>query len=183
MQLFTHQQEALDKTKNFDRVAYYLDMGFGKIFVGSEKMKSYGNNVNLVICQKSKVNDWVAHFEKNYSGKWFRSLGAEKLMEAEEREREVKDMTEAEKRESFIKFVALQKGEKPEAKEATVLEAVPSDTVVVDKKTGEKMILLTKTSTDESDYYLAVNKDGDLVTGNVREIKFLLSDEQKRLLE
>lgn len=43
MQL-THQQEALDKTKNFDRVAYYLDMGFGKIFVGSEKMKSYGRN-------------------------------------------------------------------------------------------------------------------------------------------
>lgn len=70
-----------------------------------------------------------------------------------------------------------------EIKEATVLEAVPNDTVVVDKKTGEKMILITTTSTDESDYYLAVNKDGDLVTGNVREIKFLLSDEQKRLLE
>ena len=39
MQLFTHQQEALDKTKNFDRVAYYFDMGLGKTFVGSEKMK------------------------------------------------------------------------------------------------------------------------------------------------
>lgn len=96
-------------------------------------------------------------------GKWFSSLGAEKLMEAEEREREVKDMSEI--------------------KEATLLEAVPSDTVVVDKKTGEKMILLTTTTTDESDYYLAVNKDGDLVPGNIREIKFLLSDEQKRLLE
>lgn len=71
MQLFIHQQEALDKTKNFDRVAYYLDMGLGKTFVGSEKMKNYGNKVNLVICQKSKVNDWVAHFEKNYSGKWY----------------------------------------------------------------------------------------------------------------
>lgn len=96
-------------------------------------------------------------------GKWFRSLGAEKLMEAEEREREVKDMAEI--------------------KEATVLEAVPNDTVVVDKKTGEKMILITTTSTDESDYYLAVNREGDLVTGNVREIKFLLTDEQKKLLE
>lgn len=29
-----------------------------------------------------------------------------------------------------------------EIKEATVLEAVPSDTVFVNKKTGEKMILL-----------------------------------------
>ena len=95
--------------------------------------------------------------------KWFRSLGAEKLMEAEEREREVKDMIEI--------------------REETVLEAVPSDTVVVNKKTGEKMILITTTSTDEGDYYLAVNKDGDLVTGNVREIKFLLTAEQKALLE
>lgn len=96
-------------------------------------------------------------------GKWFRSLGAEKLMEAEEREREVKDMAEI--------------------KEAAVLEVVPSDTVVVDKKTGEKMILITTTSTDESDYYLAVNKDGDLVTGSVEGIKLLLTDEQKKLLE
>lgn len=106
-------------------------------------------------------------------GKWFRSMGAEKLMEAEEREREVKmlvgmNLTDREKNDSMI---------------GKLLEAVPNDTVVVDKKTGEKMILLTTTSTDESDYYLAVNKDGDLVTGNVREIKFLLSDEQKRLLE
>lgn len=95
--------------------------------------------------------------------KWFRSLGAEKLMEAEEREREEKDMAEI--------------------KEAAVLEVVPSDTVVVDKKTGEKMILITTTSTDESDYYLAVNKDGDLVTGSVKGIKLLLTDEQKKLLE
>lgn len=95
--------------------------------------------------------------------KWFRSMGAEKLMEAEERESEEKDMAEI--------------------KEAAVLEVVPSDTVVVDKKTGEKMILITTTSTDESDYYLAVNKDGDLVTGSVKGIKLLLTDEQKKLLE
>jgi SNF2 family DNA or RNA helicase len=29
-------------------------------------MMEYGNPVNLVICQKSKVNDWVNHFNKHY---------------------------------------------------------------------------------------------------------------------
>jgi SNF2 family DNA or RNA helicase len=66
VKLFQHQAEALKRTKDFDRVAYYHDMGLGKTFTGSEKMMSYGNRVNLVICQKSKVNDWVEHFNWNY---------------------------------------------------------------------------------------------------------------------
>lgn len=95
--------------------------------------------------------------------KWFRSLGAEKLMEAEEREREVKDMAEI--------------------KEATVLEAVPSDIVIMDKDTGKKMILLDVTSTVINDYYIAVQKNGDVRCGSVNKIKVLLTDEQKKLLE
>lgn len=42
------------------------DMGLGKTFTGSEKMMQFGNRVNLIVCQKSKVNDWVNHFEKHY---------------------------------------------------------------------------------------------------------------------
>lgn len=42
-------------------------MGLGKTFVGSEKMIQLNKAVNLVICQKSKVNDWVEHFRKYYS--------------------------------------------------------------------------------------------------------------------
>ena len=42
-------------------------MGLGKTFVGAEKMMRIGNKVNLVICQKSKVQDWVDHFRKYYS--------------------------------------------------------------------------------------------------------------------
>lgn len=68
LQLFTHQQKALDETKNFNRVAYYLDMGLGKTFVGSEKLKSFGTKQNLLICQKSKVNDWFEHFQNYYEG-------------------------------------------------------------------------------------------------------------------
>lgn len=46
-------------------------MGLGKTFVGSEKMKELNTKINLVICQKSKVNDWVEHFTKYYEYKVF----------------------------------------------------------------------------------------------------------------
>lgn len=67
MELFKHQQEALEQTKDLNRVAYYLDMGLGKTFVGSEKMMSFGENFNLVVCQKSKIQDWIDHFKEHYS--------------------------------------------------------------------------------------------------------------------
>ena len=64
--LLPHQQEVLKQTETQNKVAYYLDMGLGKTFVGSEKMMRLNKRVNLVICQKSKVNDWVEHFVKYY---------------------------------------------------------------------------------------------------------------------
>lgn len=67
MKLFRHQEEALQKTESMNRVAYYYDMGLGKTFIGSEKMVSLGKHVNLVICQKSKVEDWIQHFIENYA--------------------------------------------------------------------------------------------------------------------
>lgn len=66
MKLFPHQAEALKRTEGFQNVAFYHDMGLGKTFSGSEKMLSYGNDTNLVICQKSKINDWVNHFREHY---------------------------------------------------------------------------------------------------------------------
>ena len=38
MKLFDYQQERLERTKDFNRVAYYWDMGTGKTFVGAEKI-------------------------------------------------------------------------------------------------------------------------------------------------
>ena len=64
--LFPHQIHALQATNGQNHVAYYLDMGLGKTFVGSEKMCELGANVNLLICQKSKVQDWIEHFEEHY---------------------------------------------------------------------------------------------------------------------
>lgn len=66
MKLYKHQEAALERTKDFNKVAYYHDMGLGKTFTGSEKMRMLDNNVNLIICQKSKVGDWLEHFENNY---------------------------------------------------------------------------------------------------------------------
>ena len=66
MKLFPHQEDALKATEGQNRVAYYLDMGLGKTFVGSEKTMQLGSNVNLVICQKSKIDDWVEHFNEHY---------------------------------------------------------------------------------------------------------------------
>lgn len=66
MKLYPHQKQVLEAVKDKDHCAFYLDMGLGKTFVGSEKMKQIGNTVNLVICQKSKVKDWIDHFRTYY---------------------------------------------------------------------------------------------------------------------
>lgn len=66
MELYKFQKDVLDQTTEKNKVAYYLDMGLGKTFVGSEKMVQLGARVNLVICQKSKINDWIQHMSINY---------------------------------------------------------------------------------------------------------------------
>ena len=66
VKLYPHQSKALDDLKPLNRVALYWDMGLGKTYGGSEKMKELGAKVNLIICQKSKIADWVEHFNSNY---------------------------------------------------------------------------------------------------------------------
>lgn len=64
--LYPHQIEGLKQTEGNRNCALYWDMGLGKTFGGSEKMLKYGNRVNLVICQKSKIQDWRNHFAEHY---------------------------------------------------------------------------------------------------------------------
>ena len=70
MKLYKHQEEALERTKTFNKCAYYHDMGLGKTFTGSEKMRMLNANINLIICQKSKVADWIKHCEANMPTKF-----------------------------------------------------------------------------------------------------------------
>lgn len=66
MKLYQHQIDGLKTTKERTHVAYYWDMGLGKTFVGSEKIIDLGARINLIICQKSKIDDWHDHMFNNY---------------------------------------------------------------------------------------------------------------------
>lgn len=66
MKLYEHQKQALEQTEGMTHVAYYHDMGLGKTFTGSEKMMQLDAKVNLIVCQKSKVEDWITHIFDNY---------------------------------------------------------------------------------------------------------------------
>jgi len=67
MGLFAYQQAALDRVRGKRRCAFYHDMGLGKTFTGAEKLMSDRCwKRALVVCQKSKVADWVDHFEAHY---------------------------------------------------------------------------------------------------------------------
>ena len=79
MKLYPHQSEALKATADKNKVAYYHDMGLGKTFTGAEKMKQLGNKVNLVICQKSKIADWITHITNNYNYEVFNLTDPDQL--------------------------------------------------------------------------------------------------------
>ena len=87
-----HQTDALNKTEPFNKCAYYLDMGLGKTFVGAEKVWRLNNAVNVVICQKSKIDDWVEHFTDYYPD--YHVLNLTKKSEAITFRNEVATLTE-----------------------------------------------------------------------------------------
>lgn len=66
IKLFKHQEDILKETKDMNKVAYYLDMGLGKTFVGSEKLHQLNKRANLLICQKSLIPMWINHFKTYY---------------------------------------------------------------------------------------------------------------------
>ena len=78
---FAHQTQALELTKNRNRVAYFHDMGLGKTFTGAEKMVRLGAKMNLLICQKSKIQDWAEHFLEHYSTVYVYNLTKKSEME------------------------------------------------------------------------------------------------------
>lgn len=63
IRLLPHQEACLKQLEGKNRVAIYHDMGLGKTYTGSEKMMQLDCRVNLIICQKSKVQDWCEHFD------------------------------------------------------------------------------------------------------------------------
>lgn len=64
--LYEHQQQGLERLQNKTRCAFFWDMGTGKTFVGAQKSIDLNAPVILVICQKSKIADWVNHYKENF---------------------------------------------------------------------------------------------------------------------
>lgn len=64
--LLTHQQGVINSTRNMNKVAYYLDMGLGKTFVATEKAEEFTEDIIVVVCQKSKLEDWRTHYKEYY---------------------------------------------------------------------------------------------------------------------
>lgn len=79
IKLFKHQEDILEETKDMNKVAYYLDMGLGKTFVGSEKLHQLNKRANLLICQKSLIPMWINHFKTYYKYQVFDSTKSTQL--------------------------------------------------------------------------------------------------------
>lgn len=63
MKLYDFQIAGLKRTAGKNKVAYYWDMGLGKSYIGLTKVRELNTRVTLVICQKSKINDWYELFK------------------------------------------------------------------------------------------------------------------------
>lgn len=65
IKLYQHQKDVLQQTKDFNKVAYYLDMGLGKTYCGSYKAVSFKDPI-LIVCPKSLAHQWLDHFESTH---------------------------------------------------------------------------------------------------------------------
>ena len=59
MELYDFQKAGIERVRGNDNVAFYWDMGLGKTIVGTKQMLNYHRKLNLILCQKSKIEDWV----------------------------------------------------------------------------------------------------------------------------
>lgn len=62
MSLYPHQKEVLQQTEKYNCVAYYLDMGLGKTYVGSYKATLFKVPI-LIVCPKSLISQWLKQFD------------------------------------------------------------------------------------------------------------------------
>lgn len=63
MPWYEYQTEVLDTIEDMENIGLYLGCGLGKTAIATEQLIKYNNPVNLCICQKSKIDDWIKHFE------------------------------------------------------------------------------------------------------------------------
>ena len=59
MKLYNFQTSAIEQVKNKKNVLFAYDMGLGKTYLGARRLIDKNKKTSLVICQKSKINDWI----------------------------------------------------------------------------------------------------------------------------
>lgn len=69
MRLYGFQQRILNSIEGRTRCALFCEMGLGKTIMSTEHVLSIAKDDEdiIVICQKSKVRDWVIHWREHYS--------------------------------------------------------------------------------------------------------------------
>lgn len=80
MKLFLYQQKVINEF-NGKSCGIYYDMGLGKTFIGSEL--AIQSLPCLIVCQASKVDDWINHINENYPDKSVANLRKEKNKHAD----------------------------------------------------------------------------------------------------
>lgn len=66
MPWYSYQKDVLSTIEDMGNIGLYLGCGLGKTAIATEQLIKYNNDMNLCICQKSKIGDWMDHF-KNYT--------------------------------------------------------------------------------------------------------------------
>lgn len=63
IKLYEHQKHVLNKVKDHNKCALYLDMGLGKTITATVKATSYKMPI-LIVCPKSVITQWIECFEE-----------------------------------------------------------------------------------------------------------------------
>lgn len=66
VKLFKHQEDTIKSLSGVSRCCLAHDMGLGKTFTSTEKLKTFDFKHALIICQKSLIPTWKKHLADNY---------------------------------------------------------------------------------------------------------------------
>ena len=82
LRLLDFQKRGLESVKTLNHVLFAWEMGTGKTYLGSEKLRELNAVCNLCVCQKSKIDDWINHFRRYYANYDVYDLTKPKSLEA-----------------------------------------------------------------------------------------------------
>ncbi len=61
MRLYNYQQDIIDKLKQYNKCALYMEAGTGKTITSSTKAVAYNIPI-IIIAPKAVIPQWIKHF-------------------------------------------------------------------------------------------------------------------------